>query len=91
MRLLCPKCTENTLDKLGCGKQYIGSTTDVRSKRASTKYMGSTTAVRSRWAATQSACNKRNLNATGLYKHFQDSCPRDDGNIFLGFWPQLKG
>ena len=51
------------MEDLGCGKQYEGSTTDVCS----------------RWAATKSACNKRNSNSTGLYKHFQEGCPSDAG------------
>ena len=51
------------LEDLGCGKQYIGSTTDVCS----------------RWASTKSACNKMNSNSTGLYRHFQEGCPSDTG------------
>ena len=51
------------LEDLGCSKQYVGSTTDVCG----------------RWAATKSACNKRNSNSTGLYKHFQEGCPSDTG------------
>ena len=51
------------MEDLGCSKQYVGSTTDVCS----------------RWAAAKSACNKRNSNSTGLYKHFQSGCPSDTG------------
>ena len=51
------------MEDLGCGKQYVGSTTDVCG----------------RWAAAKSACNKQNSNSTGLYKHFQEGCPSDTG------------
>ena len=51
---------------LGCGKQNIGSTADVRS----------------RWASTKSACNKRNLNATGLYKIFKIAAQVMMGTFF---------
>ena len=43
--------------------------------------MGSTTNVCSRWAATMSACNKANFNSTGLYKHFQEGCHSDTGQV----------
>ena len=51
------------MEDIACKKQYIGSTTDVCS----------------RWANTKSACNKRNSNRTGLYRHFQEGCPHDQG------------
>ena len=51
------------MEDLGCRLQYVGSTTDICS----------------RWAAAKSACNKRNSNSTGLYKHFQEGCQNDGG------------
>ena len=33
----------------------------------------------SRWANTKQRCNKRDSDATGLYKHFRNGCPNDTG------------
>ena len=52
------------MEDTGCRLQYVGSTTDICA----------------RWAAAKSACNKANSNSTGLYKHFQEGCPSDDGH-----------
>ena len=52
------------MEDLGCQKQYVGSTTDICS----------------RWASTKSACNKANSNSTGLYRHFQEGCASDTGD-----------
>ena len=43
------------------------------------QYVGSTVSVTSRWANTKQRCNKRDSDATGLYKHFRDGCPNDTG------------
>ena len=46
-----------------CGLTYVGSTVDVCS----------------RWAQTKKACLDKNNSNTGLYKHFLEGCPADDG------------
>ena len=33
----------------------------------------------SRWANTKLRCNARDSDMTGLYEHFRDGCPNDDG------------
>ena len=43
------------------------------------QYVGSTMSVTSRWANTKSRCNARDSDLTGLYEHFRDGCPNDDG------------
>ena len=43
------------------------------------QYVGSTVSVTSRWANIKQRCNKRDSDSTGLYKHFRDGCPNDDG------------
>ena len=43
------------------------------------QYIGSTVSMTSRWANTKQRCNKRDSDATGLYKHFRDGCPNDTG------------
>ena len=43
------------------------------------QYIGSTNSVTSRWANTKSRCNARDSDMTGLYEHFRDGCPHDDG------------
>ena len=35
--------------------------------------------VTSRWAYTKLRCNARDSDLTGLYEHFRDGCPNDDG------------
>ena len=44
-------------------------------------YVGSTVDVCNRWAQTKKACLDRNSLNTGLYKHFRDGCPADDGDL----------
>ena len=41
--------------------------------------VGSTMDVCGRWANTKKACRDRNLDNTGLYKHFLNGCPADNG------------
>ena len=43
------------------------------------QYVGSTVSMTSGWANTKMRCNKRDSDATGLYKHFRDGCPNDTG------------
>ena len=38
-------------------------------------YVGSTTDVCARWASTKKACLDQNNTNTGLYKHFANGCP----------------
>ena len=42
-------------------------------------YVGSTSDVCKRWANTKKACLDKNSNNTGLYKHFKDGCPANNG------------
>ena len=42
-------------------------------------YVGSTTDVCGRWASTKKACRDGNMDNTGLYKHFLNGCPADNG------------
>ena len=42
--------------------------------------MGSTVDVCSRWSQTKKACLDQNSKNTGLYKHFMEGCPGDDGS-----------
>ena len=39
-------------------------------------YVGSTVDACSRWSGTKKACQDRNKDNTGLYKHFQTGCPK---------------
>ena len=48
------------MENTGCRLQYFGSTTDICG----------------RGAVAKSTFNKANSNSTGLYKHFQEGCPR---------------
>ena len=41
--------------------------------------MGSTVSVTSTLSNTKQRYNKRDSDYTGLYKHFRDGCPNDDG------------
>ena len=43
------------------------------------QYVGNTVNVTSRLANTKQRCDKRDSDSTGLYKHFRDGCPNDDG------------
>ena len=43
------------------------------------QYVGSTISVTSRWANTKARCNAQDSDLAGLYKHFRDGCPNDDG------------
>ena len=43
------------------------------------QYVGSTNSVTARWANTKLRCNRRDSDMTGLYQHFRDGCPHDDG------------
>ena len=43
-------------------------------------YIGSTTDVCKRWASTKKACNDGNSSNTGLYKHFMNGCPGNTGD-----------
>ena len=43
-------------------------------------YVGSTTDVCGRWASTKKACMDGNLSNTGLYKHFMTGCPEYQTN-----------
>ena len=43
-------------------------------------YIGSTTDVCKRWASTKKACIDGNSSNTGLYKHFMNGCPGDSGD-----------
>ena len=56
-------------EDLACGLIYVGSTTDVCG----------------RWAQTKKACRDRNSNNTGLYKHFMEGCPADNGSGDLSY------
>ena len=42
-------------------------------------YVGSTTDVCKRWASTKKACLDCDSNNTGLYKHFKTGCPAGSG------------
>ena len=42
------------------------------------QYVGSTQNATQRWSSTKSACNSRNKDNTGLYKHYMNGCPNDD-------------
>ena len=44
-------------------------------------YIGSTTDVCSRWASTKKACLDQNSSNTGMYKHFQSGCPAFNGDL----------
>ena len=57
-------------EDLACTLQYVGSTTDVCA----------------RWASTKKACLDKNKNNTGMYKHFMDGCPADDGTLSQLRW-----
>ena len=52
-------------EDLACSLQYVGSTTDVCS----------------RWASTKKACLDQNNSNTGLYKHFVSGCPGGTGDL----------
>ena len=52
-------------EDLACSLQYVGSTTDVCS----------------RWASTKKACLDQNNSNTGLYKHFLSGCPAGTGDL----------
>ena len=48
-------------------------------------YVGSTTDVCARWASTKKACLDKNASNTGLYKHFMNGCPADNGTGDLSY------
>ena len=52
-------------------------------------YVGSTTDVCARWASTKKACLDQNSNNTGLYKHFQSGCPSFNGDLAHLRWTLL--
>ena len=47
----------------------------------SLQYVGSTTDVCARWASTKKACLDQNNANTGLYKHFETGCPAGVGDL----------
>ena len=51
------------VEDLACNLVYIGSTTDICK----------------RWASTKKACLDCDSVGTGLYKHFRDGCPAGSG------------
>ena len=52
-------------------------------------YIGSTTDVCSRWASTKKACLDQNSSNTGMYKHFQSGCPAFNGDLSHLRWTLL--
>ena len=51
-------------------------------------YVGSTNDVCRRWSGTKTACQGRNKDNTGLYKHFKQGCPEHitSGNVSHLVW-----
>ena len=51
-------------------------------------YVGSTNDVCRRWSGTKTACQGRNKDNTGLYKHFKQGCPEHitSGNVLHLVW-----
>ena len=53
------------------------------------QYVGSTTDVCARWASTKKACLDQNSSNTGMYKHFQSGCPAFSGDLSHLRWTLL--
>ena len=61
-------------------KKYKGFVYVCEDTACGLDYVGSDVYVCSRWTQTKKAFLEKNIINTGMYKHFMEVCPADDGS-----------